>query len=138
DDDLAVRAAMGMRVVLGRRSVRRPARMTDPDGGIERMPVQLLELGLDPDQTPRALSDLHAPLGVLQRDSGAVVTAILEPPRSIEQDVRSVLLSDVTHDSTHVRTPVFSLNRLEGVKGRRASRRTNARAPRETPPASRR
>ena len=82
DDDLSGAVAVGVRVLLGRPAVRRPARVADAVLAVERIdgedffePRQLA--GAAP-QLDRAVAD--------DRDAGRVVAAILEPPQPVDED----------------------------------------------------
>ncbi len=107
DDYLPVGAAVRMRVLLGGRAVSRPARMTDAHVRAESVPIQPVELGLEPYQPIGAACDLDRSRRMEQRHAGAVVAAVLEPPEPIEQDGDCLPYSQIADDSAHVfRAPV--------------------------------
>ena len=89
---------MGMRVSLGGLSMRRPARVPDPETALERsfakIRLEIDELALRaPDVEHVALED---------RDAGRVVAAIFETAQTVDQDVCSAMLTtDISNDSTH-------------------------------------
>jgi hypothetical protein len=102
DDDLAVGAAVGVRVVLGRRAVRGPAGVTDPDVCPECVTVQPLQFAFETDETSCSARDFDVTVVVLKRDAGAVVAPVFETAQAVEQDGHRVAGTNVPHYSAHV------------------------------------
>ena len=88
---------MRMRVVDGRPSVGRPAGVPDPDragqGALGDDAFQALDLAFRPAALDRTVDQ--------RRDSGGVVAAIFEPPQTLDQEGRDVVLSDDADDAAH-------------------------------------
>ena len=89
--------AVRMRVALGRRPVRRPPRVPDPDRSRQRLPLQrrgqIAQLALGP-----------SPLDVAVHqggDAGAVIAAIFQPPQRIQNDRRGGTGADNPNNATH-------------------------------------
>jgi hypothetical protein len=74
--------------------------MTDTDPRTECVTVQAAELFVKTREPARCTSDLEASL-LEQRDARAVVSAILEPFETIEQDRDGLTCSEIADDSTH-------------------------------------
>jgi hypothetical protein len=90
---------MGMGVLIGRRTVRRPACVCDADLTHHRIGEQLprdalVDLAL-------LLADLQVPVAD-DRESRAVIPAVLEAAQPLEQDRRCRLPADVSDDSAHL------------------------------------
>src|SRR5262249_27123712 len=93
----AIEVRVGIRI--GGRSVRRPARMADADRAGERFAV--VEARDNPREFAPRFGPREGPAGVDHRDSGAVVSAILEPPQRVQDDRNAIAISDVTDDPAH-------------------------------------
>ena len=95
------RGAVRMRVALGRRAMRRPARVADPDGAGQtallqrRGQVAQLALGA-------AALDVAVHQG---GDAGAVIAAIFQPPQRIQDDGRGGTAADNPNNATHSARP---------------------------------
>jgi len=98
DDDLSRAIAVGVRVLLGRPAVGRPARVADPVLTVQRIDgedfFESRQLSGAAAQLDRAVAH--------DRDAGRVVTAILQPPQPFDQDGQDFLVADVADDSAHV------------------------------------
>ena len=94
-------ADVGMRIAVGGRSVGRPPRMADPAEASRRLVIEQLF------ESPHATRTLahHELLALDRRQTGAVVTAILETPQSGDQDRRGLMLSGVPDDPAHESAP---------------------------------
>src|SRR6185295_4627584 len=89
-------ADVRVRVALGRRAVRGPARMADADGALELLlPGQLLQLG---DAAARAQALERA---VDDRYPGRVVAAVLEAQQPLDQDRDDVARAYRGDDAAH-------------------------------------
>ena len=86
-----------MRVLLRDTPVRGPAGVADAEHTLHgRLEQNLLEVLQFPDRAHH----LDA-LAVVHRQPGRVITAVLEPSQSVDQDRRRVLVSDVANDAAH-------------------------------------
>ena len=96
---VAARAAaqVGMGIAIGRRPVSRPSRVTDPAGARRRLALEQLF------ERPHPTGSLphNESVAVDRRQPGAVVTTILEPPQTRDQDRRSLMLSGVPDNPAH-------------------------------------
>ena len=93
--------AVGMRVLLGRPAVRRPARVADAVVAGDRV-------GVDDVFEVRQLAGAAAQVdGAVAHDRHArrVVAAVLELPQAVDQHGHDVLRSDVSDDSAHGWSP---------------------------------
>ncbi len=100
--DAAVAGHVRVGVAVGRSAVRRPAGVPDAERALRKRPVgqHLLQVG-----------QLAGLLGGAQRrrvavpgpdgDAGRVVPAVLQPPKSVEDDGQGVLRAHVPHDAAH-------------------------------------
>ena len=88
-----------MRVALDRRTVRRPARVRDPDVPEQRLRVQAIGELFDladpapPFDAPRAVRN-HG-------ETRGIVAAVFEPPESLDENSRNVPARDGAHDAAH-------------------------------------
>ncbi len=96
--------AVRVRVLLGRSPVRRPARVADAVGAVERLQTnglfQVTELALGAADVERV------PL-VHDRNPGGIIPAIFELPQPVEDDRHDLFVSDVTDDATHILFALF-------------------------------
>jgi hypothetical protein len=60
----------------------------------------LVEQFREPGYAPDALANLQAAM-VEQAKSGGVITAILEPPESLQKQWRRIFLADISNDAAH-------------------------------------
>ena len=114
-DDHDRAGAVGVRVgvLLGGPPVGGPARVTDPEGAVERA---LAEGRLEVAETPGTAPDLEHPVGD-DGDARGVVPAVLEALQAVEDDAGCASRTDVPNDSTHcVVTSPWSM-RLAGTSG---------------------
>ena len=88
DDDLAGAVLVRMGVLFGRPAVRGPARVADAVNAFERLYVDRL---LEVHELARASAALDLPVAD-DRDARRVVTAIFEPPQSVDEDGHDFLL----------------------------------------------
>ena len=98
DGDLAGAVAVRVRVQVVRASVRRPARVGEPDGGV-RGPVG--DGGLEVDQLAGALLDEQVAGIVHERDPGRVVATVLEPFEALDEDRTRLPGPGVADDAAH-------------------------------------
>src|SRR2546428_3879078 len=91
--------AVGVRVCvpLGRRAVRRPARVRDAARSLHGL---LRERVPQPLHASRDLAHYHT-AAVLDRQARRVVPAVLEPPEALEQNRGRITRADVAHDAAH-------------------------------------
>ena len=92
---------VGMRVTGGGRAVRGPARVRDPARAVQRRAPQQLPQRPNP---TRQLRHHHAG-AVLHRHARRVVSAVLQPVQTLDQDRRRLPLPHVPDDAAHVRDP---------------------------------
>ena len=95
DGDLAGR--MGMGVGFGRTAMGRPAGVADADGSGKRL---LLDAAVQVDQLafrPAAID----PAIDQRRHAGTVVSAILQPPQTLDQKGSDLVLADDTDNTAH-------------------------------------
>ena len=99
EGDLAIGVGLRVGVGLGGCAVRRPAGVTDTDCAVERLVVrellEMVELAGRPQN-----ADV---LGTHDRHPGRVVTPILQPAQTVEEDWYDLIRSDVTDDPAHIR-----------------------------------
>src|SRR5262249_23633566 len=88
-------------VRFARPPVRRPARVTDARRSRQRI---LLERGVEVRELAHGAHDLDPSPGV-HREPGRVVPAILEAPKALDQNRRTLLRADVANDSAHGGSP---------------------------------
>ena len=97
EDDLAVAAEMGVGIRIGHPAMGRPPRMAHAEGSVQgRLRHFLLQVGDAAD----FFDDAEGP--VLQdRDAGRIVTAVLEPLESLQDEGRRFLFTHVADDAAH-------------------------------------
>src|SRR5262249_62266351 len=96
-DDASGAVTVWMRVLLGRASVRRPARVADAVLAVDGIGRDdLLELR----QFAGAAAQLDRPVAH-DRDAGRVVPPVLEAPEAVDEDGHELFGSDVADDSAH-------------------------------------
>ena len=89
---------MGVRVLLGRPAVRRPARVPDPIGAVERVkPYALFKISELPFRTP----ELQMPAFVRDGDPRRIVPAVLQLPQPVDDQRHHLLVPYVTYNSAH-------------------------------------
>ena len=97
DDEFAVHAEVRVRVALGGRAVRCPARMPDADAAGDRVSQQF-------SRRLRELADVapQCDLTILDdRDTGRVVAAIFQPLQTVNDERRGVAIANITNNATH-------------------------------------
>ncbi len=98
DDDAAGAVAMGVCVLFRRPAMRGPARVPDPVFTVERVDGEDV---LEARQLARAATQLD--VAVLDDcNTCRVVTAVLEPPQSVDEDWENFLAADVADDAAHM------------------------------------
>ena len=97
DDDPAGAVAMRVRVLLGRPSVRRPARVADAVLAVHGVHRDRL---LQPRELARASSKLDRAVAD-DRNARRIVAAVLQPPQPVDQDRHDLLVPDVSDDAAH-------------------------------------
>ena len=97
DDDLAGAVLVRMGVLFSRPAVRGPARVADAVDAFERLRVDRL---LEVHELARASAALDLPVAD-DGDARRVVTAIFEPPQSVDEDGHNFLRAEITDDSAH-------------------------------------
>ena len=97
-DHVVLAIAMRMRVLFGRPSVSGPARMADAEGAIDRAHpdgfFQVAQLSL------RA-ADYQLVVVAIDRETGRIVSPVLETFQAFQNDRNSPMRADVTDDATH-------------------------------------
>ena len=78
-----------------------PAGVPHAGGAAQRFGVGLGERGLQVCQAAGPASNRQVTGSVDQRDAGRVVTAVLHPAQSVDDDVEGGLVPDVADDSAH-------------------------------------
>src|SRR5262249_14054104 len=97
DRDQAVAADMGMGVRVCGGSVRRPAGVTDAVAARGRPLFQIAQQVGEPAGPPPHVQTVAGQGG----HARAVVTAVLQSPKSFHEDRLSLAMTDVANDSTH-------------------------------------
>src|SRR4030095_8181237 len=97
DDQRAGAVGVRMRVLLGRRAVSRPARVSEAERARQRA---LTEHALEHLEPAGRAPDVQRAV-VEDRDARGVVAAILESPQPLDDDADRTLVPDVADDSTH-------------------------------------
>ena len=102
DHNLARAVAMGMRVLFRGPSMSRPTRVADTISSFHRlMADRLFEIP----QLAFSAANVEPTLPVIAHgDSRRIVSAVFEPPQSLNNDGNDTFLPDVTDDATHVET----------------------------------
>ena len=127
DDDAPAAVAVGMRVLLGRPAVRRPARVAEAVVAVDRIVLEGLDEAV---QLAGAAAQLDR-VAADQGHAGRVVAAVLQPPEPFEEDRHDGSPADVADDSAH-----FPFSRL--FRGRPANRSAPAFASARRPTRPRR
>ena len=96
DGDLVTRR-VGMRIVLARRAVRRPAGVRDPHRRAQTVLVEHRLQPLDLSQAPKPLEPAAAHDGQPRR----IVAAILQAPQTLHENGDHVTLGYRAYDSAH-------------------------------------
>ena len=97
DDKVARAIRMRMRIAVRRTAVRCPARMADTNRALRHV---ILDLVAQRREAADALLDADA-IAVIDSDAGRIVAAVLKLRESLEQKVRSLLVTDITYNTTH-------------------------------------
>ncbi len=98
DDETARTVGVGMGVLLGRPTVRRPPRVADADGAGDGTVAQD---GLEGLETAGSAPDLELPVTAEDGDARRVVSPVFEPLQSLEDDPDRALVTDVPDDPAH-------------------------------------
>jgi hypothetical protein len=98
NDNLARLIAMRVRIFFGRSSVRRPTRVTDAVISIERMQTNAF---LEISQLPFRTTQLEMLMIIDDGDSRRIVPAILELPKTVDNQRHDLFVSNVSDNSTH-------------------------------------
>src|SRR6185312_6528232 len=89
---------MRMRILIGGRSVRGPARVANAETALRRLLYQSLGEPL----VDLALLLPNRQVGSIDyRHPGAVVTAVLQPAQSLKENGRRRFLADISDNATH-------------------------------------
>ena len=108
DRDDAFAAEVRMSIPFGRRSMRRPTRVSDAGRAVQR---RTGESRREPVDAPRRLADRNVTRLVRDRDTRTVVAAILQPSQAFQQELTGFAMPDVANDSTHFRAAPTCLER---------------------------
>ena len=101
---LPVQSRCGMRVLFGRTSVRRPARVADAVGAVERLEANdLFEVA----QLAFRAPDLQAIAIAGYSDASGIVSAIFQTTQAVNDDRNDAFISDVSNNAAHVLTPIY-------------------------------
>ena len=96
--DVAVAIAMRMRVLFGGPAVRRPARVADAVGAVDRVqPDGVFQVA----QLARGAPHRQVMVAVQDRDAGRIVAAIFQAPQAVQNDRDRLPVPDVADNSTH-------------------------------------
>ena len=102
DDDLSRAVAMRMSVFFGGTSVRGPTSVANAVAAVERLEAdgffQIAQLAF-------GAAELQLVPVAGHGNSSRVVTAVLEPPQSLDDDRNHFLLTDIANNATHAGTP---------------------------------
>src|ERR1700719_860225 len=102
DDDGSGAVAMGMRVLFGGAAVSGPAGMADAVGSVERLEADdFFEVA----QLAFGAADLQAFTIAADCDPSRVVAAIFQTPQPVDNYGHHTLLTYISNDATHFRTP---------------------------------
>ena len=97
DDEVTRAVRMRMRIAVRRTAMRRPARMADTDRALRHI---FLDLVAQCRKAADALLDADV-IAVINGDAGRIVAAVLELREALEQEVRCLLVTDITNNTTH-------------------------------------
>ena len=96
--ELMILGIMGMRIDVARLAVRRPAGVGDARAAghilVRRRSLQVLDLAL-------GLVDDQVAAVVNQRHAGAVISPVLEPGQSLDQNRVGLPATDISNNTTH-------------------------------------
>src|SRR5918996_219582 len=95
--DAAIAIGVRVRVLVRRRSVRRPPRVPDAHGAARRPAI--VERSVELGKLAGALH--HGEVVVEKRDAGRVVPPVLETPETLEDDRERSVGADIAHDAAH-------------------------------------
>ncbi len=99
EGDDVVAADVRVSIVVGRRAVRRPARVAEADAALCRIGLELLDQLVD---AAGRLGDFE--FAVVDRDdTAAVVAAVFQPAESFDEKVDRLIGADVSDDAAHGR-----------------------------------
>ena len=101
DGDLAVGAHMGVRVAIGRLTVRRPARVPHPGGARQGFPTDRGDLLVQVLESACLLLDGRVTVPVENGDTRRVISAVLHSTQRLDNDVEGFAPAHVSDDSTH-------------------------------------
>ena len=98
DDDLAGAVAMGMGVFLGGAAVGSPSGVPDTIATLKRLQADdFFQVA----QLPFRATDLQLVPIAGDGDSSRVISAVLEPPQTLDNDRNDLLLADISNNATH-------------------------------------
>jgi hypothetical protein len=100
---LACGVAVWVGVAIGRRTVGSPSGVAHPGGALQRRSPGRVEFGDQVSQRPSFAGHRQRAGRGEHRDTGGVVPAVLQPAQTMQDDVQSVSMSYVAHDSAHGR-----------------------------------
>jgi hypothetical protein len=103
-DDATRTVAVRVRVLFGRSSVRRPARVADAVSTVERLEANRL---FEITQLAFGATDSQLLIFVNDGDPGGVVTAVLELAQPVENDWDYLLVANITNNATHKKFLLF-------------------------------
>ena len=97
-DDKVTRAVrMRMCIAIRRTAVRSPARMADTHGSLRHI---VLDLVAQRRKAADTLLDANM-IAVIDRNASRIIATVLEFREALEQEVRSLLVTDITYNTTH-------------------------------------
>ena len=112
DDDVARAIAVGVRVLFGGPAMRGPSCVPEAVLAVDRVGV---DDGLEPRQLTRAAPQLNLAIAH-QRYARRIVTAVFEPPQSVDEHGQDRPGADVADDAAHAlvvsRDPSSTVDRL--------------------------
>ena len=86
-----------MRIAIRRTAVRSPARMADTHGSLRHI---VLDLVAQRRKAADTLLDANV-IAVIDRNASRIIAAVLELRKTLEQEIRSLLVTDITYNTTH-------------------------------------
>jgi hypothetical protein len=111
DRDIAGAVLVGMGVEIVRATVRGPACVGEPDGGMRRA---IRDRGLEIGQLAGPLLDEQVPTVIDERDPGRIVAAVFQAPEPLDENGARLSGPRVSNDAAHVRRSPVSANTAAG------------------------
>ena len=97
DDEVARAVRMRMRIAIRRTAVRCPARMADAHRALRHV---ILDFVAQRREAADTLLDANL-AAVIDSDAGRIVATVLELREALEQEIRCLLVTDITYNTTH-------------------------------------